>query len=231
MIKYNLVNSLIGNVYPFFLSNNKLATDPSYYLYQVVSPKLSPDLIPYISLKKISEKTKVGSPNEFYGHENDVISTCLGNKDKAKDRSVSYLKSILWRDSPIIDSPTSQDGFPLIEMENGNNIQKSLIIGLRDSIRWKNYKYQDGFYIDILWNQNSFMLFKICGEKSRKEVWIEPVGLYSNMDPGMTNPLSIDLEAVDYPRDRWNLEDKNKISEMNRVLKKLEWESFNRKMK
>lgn len=228
MIKYNLVNSLIGNVYPFFLNNNKLSTDPSYYLYQVVSPKLSPDLIPYISLKKISEKTKLGSQAEYYGKGNDVISICLGNKEKTRDKEVSYLKSLLWRENPIIDLP-EDDEFPLIEMENGNNIQKAIIIGLRDSIRWKNYKFQEGYYVDILWGQNTFMLFKICGEKGKQEIWFEPFGLYSNLDPGMFNPLPVNLETIDYPKDRWNIGDKNKASEMNRSLKKLEWESFNKR--
>ena len=225
MIKYNLVNSLIGNIYPFFLSNNKLYTDPSYYLYKVISPCLSPDLVPYISLEKISEKTRIGSQNEYYGKNSDIISMCLGNKEKTKERGVSYLKSILWRDNPIIDSPKDEDNFPLIEMENGNNIQKSIIIGLRDSLRWKNYKFQEGSYVDILWGQDTFMLFKFCGDKNKQELWIEPVGLYSNLDPGMKNPFSIDLNSVDYPKEKWNVGDK---SEINRVLKKLEWESFNR---
>ena len=69
------------------------------------------------------------------------------------------------------------------------------------------------------------MLFKFCGDKNKQELWIEPVGLYSNLDPGMKNPFSIDLNSVDYPKEKWNVGDK---SEINRVLKKLEWESFNR---
>lgn len=228
MIKYNLTNSLIGNVYPFFLNNTRLDVDgPSYYLYQVTTPGLSPDMIPYISLKKISERTRVGSPNEYYGKELDIIGMCIGNKDKAKERAIPYLKSILWKENPIIDLPEG-DGFPLIEMENGNNIQKAIIIGLRDSLRWKKYNFSAGFYIDILWGQNTFMLFKICGEKGKREIWIEPVGLYSNLDPNMSNPLPIDLANIDYPQDRWDISDKNKISELNRVIKKLEWESFSK---
>lgn len=232
MIKYNLTNSLIGNIYPFFLGNSKLTTsDASYYLYQVVSPKLSPDLIPYISLNKISEKTKIGAQGEFYGQGLDIISACLGNRDKVREKAVSYLKSILWRENPVIDRAEG-DNFPLIEMENGNNIQKSIIIGLRDSIRWKNYKFQEGNYIDILWGPDTFMLFKIIGgEKGKSEIGIEPVGLYKNLDPEMKNPLPIDLSSVDYPLDRWSISEKNKASEMNRVIKKLEWESFNRRIR
>lgn len=225
MIKYNLVNSMIGNVYPFFLSNSKMREDPSYYLYRIVSPSLSEDLIPYISLEKISEKTKVGNQSEFYGQDSDIISMCLGNRDKVQEKSIEFLKSILWRDNPVIESNGVK--FPLIKMENGNNIQKSIIIGLRDSIRWKNYKFQSGFYVDILWTADTFMLFRL--HSSKDEVWIEPVGLYKNTDPGMKSPIKIDLEKVDYPHEKWSTS-KGKISELNRALKKLEWESFNRKL-
>lgn len=229
MIKYNLVNSMIGNVYPFFLSN-KINTDHSYYLYQVVSPKLSSDLIPYISLSKISERTKTNSSNEHYGSGIDIISACLGigNKNKTKERAVSYLKSVLWKENPIIDLPEDY-GFPLIEMESGNNIQKSIVIGLRDSLRWKNYRFQEGNFIDILWGTDTFMVFKIKEDKEKQEIWLEPIGLYNNMDPNMKNPLPVDLGSIEYPKERWSVSDKSKISELNRVLKKLDWESFSRK--
>lgn len=222
MIKYNLVNSFIGNVYPFFLSNNKLTMDPSYYLYQIVSPKLSPDLIPYISLEKISEKTKVGDSQEPYGQGSDIISACLGGRDKSKGKEVSFVKNILWKDNPIIDDNGTE--FPLIEMENGNNIQKSIVIGLRDSIRWKTYKFQPGFFVDILWDTDKYMIFKFCGDK--QNIWMEPVGLYSNMDPGQKNPIQVDLMTIDYPSDKWSISDKNKASEINRVIKKMEWRAL-----
>lgn len=234
MIKYNVTNSMIGNIYPIFLSNNKLVEDPSYYLYRIVSPGLSPDLIPYISLEKISERTKIGNPKEFCDSQKkkairehlDVISMCLGSREGLEEKAVEFLQGILWRDKPVIDD--GFPGFPLIEMENGNNIQKSVIIGLRDTMRWKYYKLYPGNYVDILWTAKTYAVFKLCGEKGKEEVWIEPVGLYSNTDPNMKNPLPVNLESLDYPTDRWSIT-KGKLSELNRALKKLEWESFNRK--
>lgn len=233
MIKYNLTNSMIGNIYPIFLSNNKLVEDPSYYLYRIISPGLSPDLIPYISLEKIGERTKIGNPKEFCDSQKkkvvehlDVISMCLGGREDLEEKAVPFLQNLLWRDKPVIDN--GFPGFPLIEMENGNNIQKSIIIGLRDALRWKTYKLFLGNYVDILWTANTYVVFKLNGEKGKPEVWIEPVGVYKNTDPGMKNPLPVDLNSLDYPTDRWSTE-KGKLSELNRALKRLEWESFNRK--
>lgn len=233
MIEYSLTNSMIGNIYPIFLNNNKLIEDPSYYLYRIISPSLSPDFIPYISLEKIGEKTKNGSnPKEFCDSPKkktiehlDVISMCLGSREDLKDKAVPFLQNILWRDKPVIDNAFPK--FPLIEMENGNNIQKALIIGLRDALRWKTYKLHPGNYVDILWTASTYAVFRLCGEKGKPEVWIEPVGVYRNTDPGMKNPLPVDLNSLGYPTDKWSSE-KGKLSELNRGLKKLEWESFNR---
>lgn len=221
MVKYNLVNSMIGNVYPFFLSN--LTPNDSYYLYRIYSPKLSDNYIPYISLEKISEKVK----NEPYGHGSDIFSILLGKK-KIESKSLNYLEELLKKENPVIKGNELE--FPFIEMENGNNLQKSIIIGLRDSIRWKLYKFTTGRFIDVLWTPSKFVLFEIKGDKkdNPETIWIEPVGIYSNDDVNLENPIeSINLESIDYPRMTWS--GKNKASDLNRILKKLEWESFNRK--
>ena len=226
MIKLNTVNSLLGNVYPFFLSNNNLTTDPSYYLYQVVTPGLSEDLIPYVSLHKVSEKTKTGSPKEPFGHGDiDIINAALGGKGKGGDKAIQYIKSFFYKNEPIIDHPEKPTDFPLIEMENGNSIQKTLIIRLREALRWNNYNLLPGHYVDVLWGKNIFMIFKLEGTKT--EVWLSPVSLYSNLDPGQKNPLSIDLEKINYPKDHWKLDEKsNKIPALTQAIKKLELASF-----
>lgn len=221
MVKYNLVNSMIGNVYPFFLSNQ--CPNESYYLYKIYSPKLSPDCIPYISLEKVSEKTK----NEPYGHGSDVISILTGKKG-IEEKSVNFLlENILKKENPVIDKNGQE--FPLIEMENGNNLQKSIIIGLRDAIRWKLYKFTTGRFVDILWTPTQFVLFEVKGddEKNPETIWLEPVGVYNNSDVNLEHPLDVNLGKLDYPKTAWS--GKNKASDLNRVLKKMEWESFNRK--
>lgn len=219
MLKYNLVNSMIGEVYPFFL-NNQSPSD-SYYLYRIFSPKLSKDCIPYISLEKISEKTK----NEPYGHGSDILSICTGSKKNIESKGIEYLNEyILKKECPVIEKNGQE--FPLIEMENGNGIQKSIIIGLRDSLRWKSYKFVSGRFVDILWTPKQFILFEIKEDKKNDSIWMEPVGVYNNIDANLTNPLNVDLSKIDYPKTCWS--GKTKASELNRVIKKLEWESFGR---
>lgn len=218
MITYNIVNSMIGNVYPFYLSNQTL--QDSYYLYRIYSPKLSPNCIPYFSLEKISEKTK----NEPYGHGSDVISVLTGKK-KIEGKSVKFLiENYLKKENPVIDKNGLE--FPLIEMENGNNLQKSVIIGLRDSIRWKFYKFNEGRFVDVLWTPSQFILFTVKEDSTKDSIWLEPVGVYNNMDVNMENPIEVDLSKIDYTKTIFS--GKNKASDLNRVLKKMEWESFNR---
>lgn len=230
MIKYNLFNSMIGNHYPFFLGNNKLMEDANYYLYRVISPSLSEDLVPYISMEKISEKTRTNEPN---GNGVDVITACLVNnkeKEVSTEKVINFLKGILWKDNPIIDGNGSK--FPLIEMENGNNIQKSIVIGLRDSLRKKYYKYHKGAYIDILWTPTTYVVFKIyIASASGKEdkASIKPVAIYKNTDVEMKNPLPESLlDTIDYPHESWDIHGKT-MSDFNQAIKKLEWASFNRK--
>ena len=230
MIKYNLFNSMIGNYYPFFLGNSRMMEDTNYYLYKIISPSLSEDLVPYISMEKISEKTRQNDPN---GNGLDVILACLvNNKDKEinVEKSVNFLKGILWKDNPIVDSNGYK--FPLIEMENGNNIQKSIVIGLRDSLRKKYYKYHSGSYIDVLWTPTTYVVFKInisASKDKEEKASIHPVAIYKNTDVAMKNPLPEELiSTIDYPRESWEIHGKT-VSEFNQIIKKLEWASFNRK--
>lgn len=220
MIKFNLTNSMIGNRYPFFLNNQRL--QDSYYLYEICSPSLSPDCVPYLSLHKISERTRESG----LGSDSDILYHIVGARDNHK--ATDLMKDVLRKDNPVIDNAAGRK-FPLIEMENGNNIQKSLIIGLRDSLRWKTYKFYPERFVDILWTPTQFMVFQIKGDPGRGDdvqVWIEPVALYQNDDTELKNPKTIDPKRIKYPLERWS--GKNKASEMNRALKKLEWESFGR---
>lgn len=213
---------MIGNYYPFFLSNLKL--NESYCLYEIFSPSLSPNLIPYFSLEKISEKTKYG-PNE----ENsiNIISQCLGETPISASREKEFVFDILKKEGPTIVKE-NDNGFPLIEMMNSNIIQKTLIINLRDSLRWRTYRFIPDRYVDILWTPTKFVVFKIKeDEKVNDTIYLEPVGMYENTDVNLENPLKVDLTKIEAPKVKFT--GKGKASDLNRLIKRLEWNSFDRK--
>ena len=232
--KYNLTNSMLGKIYPFFLSNNSKIRE-NFYLYQITSPGLSSSYIPYISLKKVGERSE--DPKfPYLGKDSDIISICRGgnnNKSRMEDiekDNFKFISNILKKDEPLIDR-NGDDYFPLIEMENGNNIQKSLIINLREMLRWKTYKFNPGNYVDILWTPDKFMLYKFSESEDNKYLEMCPVGLYSNLDPAMTEPINSD-DIISAPKYRWSLENNpKKYNEINYTIKKLEWESFTRRIK
>ena len=219
MLKYCVNNSLIGNCYPFFLSNYNLS-DSSYYLYRIISPSLSPDCIPYISLEKVSEKTK----NEPHEKGVDIISVCVGKKVNGS-KAGEFVQSLLKREevSNVVENNTK---FPLIEMINSNSPQKILIVGLRDILRWKIYRFLPGRFIDVLWTPTKFVVFKIIAV-DQEAIGIEPVAVYNNNDVTLSNPLNVDLTKIDYPKEKFS--GKSKASDLNRTLKRIEWGSFERR--
>ena len=221
MLKLCVNNSLIGSCYPFFLSNNELS-ESSYYLYRIYSPSLSPELIPYISLEKISEKTRSNEPHEKGA---DLISVCLG-KRASNEKACEFVQSILKREEEIVIKANTSNKFPLIEMANTNSPQKSLIVGLRDALRWRIYRFIPGRFIDVLWTPTKFVVFKINAEE-QDAISLEPVAVYDNNDVNLTNPLNVNLNTIDYPKEKFS--GKGKASDLNRLLKRLEWNSFERR--
>lgn len=211
---------MLWKIYPFFLTNNSEKMMNNYYLYQITSPSLSPACIPYISLKKVGEKVK---NKGFTGADGDVISMCRDSKENAAMENVKFMENILKRDEPIIES--NGKGFPLIEMESGNNIQKSMIVHLRDGLRRKYYKYYPGVYVDLLWTPTKFVIFKQVVEGDDNV--LVPVSIHDNIDASLNNPLDIDLNELNLPKIKWK-KDSNKVNEINYYLKRLEWEAFNR---
>lgn len=243
MTVYN-VNNLLGNYYPFFLNNYDL-TD-LHYLYQVYSPGLSNELVPYFSLKKVSEKTRRGIP---CGDNLDILTVCtsdttieaisaLINKDKdksAKNLSIktkvsptAFLKELLKKEENLVVIDGDYKCFPKIELkEDGglNSLQKLLLINLRDTLRWKNYRFYPNRFLDVLWTKTEFVVFKICGDKDY--MWLEPTAAYKNNDVMLTNPLDVDLSTIDCSSYKWE-KSAIKASDLNRLIKKLEWLSFDR---
>ena len=218
MNKMNLSGSMLGYTYPFFLNNSNLST--AYYQYDIYSPAISEDCIPYISLTKVNEKTK----NNPSGNDSDIISVCLGSKKNIEEEATNYIADILKKEDVVIER--NGTGFPWIEMKEGLNVQRSVIISLRDSLRWKNYRFAADHYIDVLWTPTEFVVFKICGND--KEIWLEPQAVYKNSDVKLQNSLDVDLSKIEYPKEKFSKES-SKISEINRMIKKMEWNSFERK--
>lgn len=203
-------NNLIGKVYPFFLDNNKLS---SYYLYQIVSPKLSSDLIPFFTITKISERTEKGEP---YGSDDNIISVINQNKKMSANDNRAFVEDLLKKDVPYVEP--NEKNFPLIELESGINLQKSLIVSLRDLLRWNKYKFAEGKKIDVLVAPDKFL---ICNIRTNNDtIWLEPENLYSVMDPNMSNPLDLSINKVSVSSITKKFSGKNRISELNRADRK-----------
>jgi hypothetical protein len=214
----NLTGTMIGYQYSFFLNNANLPE--AYYLYQITTPGLDEHLTPYISLTKISEKTKT----EPYGKDSDILSMCLGSKKGVTpEAGKELLESILKKEGTVVKE--NGDKFPLATMVPGNNMQRAIIIGLRDALRWKNYKFVPGRYVDLLWTSKDFILLKICGD--RDALWFEHVAAYRINDVNLENPLKVDWTRINYPKEKFT--GTSKASDINRTLKRLEWGSFERR--
>lgn len=220
--RYNLKDSMLGRQIPMFTNNLKPTSN--YYLYQLVSPSLSPSQIPYFGLTKISERLWQGS--ELSGHENDVISVILGKKVPVSDKlSHELICDIMSKEDVEIDMPKDRYGFPLIEMGRTNNPQKLFIISLRDKLRWKTYRFVPGAFVDVLWGPDTYVVYPIVGTDSEISLG-DPIGHYKTSDPEMKEPLDIPAEAMKYPKDKFS--GKTKISAFNWMIKRLEWNSFDR---
>ena len=215
---FNLTGTFIGYQYPFFLGNTRLSD--SYYLYQITTPALNSDLVPYLSMTKISEKTK----SEPYGKGSDIISVCTGLKKNIEEVSVKYLKAVTKKEDTEVVGNGKE--FPWVTMTLGNNLQKTIIVNLRDALRWRNYKFTPGHYVDLLWTSKDFLVFKICGD-GKDSIWLEPEAAYRNSDVEMERQVTVDWTRINYPKEKFT--GFAKASDLNRTLKRLEWSSFERR--
>lgn len=213
------VDCMLGVGYPFFLNNSNLKS--SYYYYEIYSPGLSDGLTPYLSLQKTNERIV----SEPHGHGSDILAMCLGTKKDITTAGTALVEDILSnRDTTVIEKGRE---FPWFEMTEGSDLQKALIIGLRDALRWKLYRFQSGRQLDLLYSQTEYVVFNIWGDDGDNYFWFEPVGVYKLNDVEQKNPLNVKLHNLEYPKG--NFERKpGKISEINRMLKALEWKSFKR---
>jgi hypothetical protein len=215
---YNLTGTLIGYQYPFFLGNTKLSD--SYYLYQITTPALSPNTVPYLSMTKISEKTK----SDPSGKGSDILSVCLGSRKNIQETGVKFMQTVVKKEETSVVGNGKE--FPWVEMTLGNNLQKTMIVCLRDALRWKAYKFTPGHYIDLLWTIKDFLVFKIVGD-GKDSIWLEPVSAYRNTDVEMKNPIPVDWTRINFPKEHFT--GFAKASDLNRTLKRLEWGCFDRR--
>lgn len=212
-------NCMLGMGYPFFLNNSRLKD--SYYYYEIYSPGLAEDLTPYLSLIKTGEKT-ISEPKE---HGSDILAICIGSKKDIVNTGKQFVENIFMNRDTVVEENGRE--FPLFEMREGNDLQKALIIGLRDSLRWKLYRFQAGRQLDLLYSPSEYVVFNICGDEDDTQIWFEPVAVYKLGDMEQRNPLKVDLTKLEYPREHFEKK-AGKVSEINRMLKALEWKSFKR---
>lgn len=221
MEKFCLTNSLIGDYFNFYLSNTD--SDESRgrggcLTYQMISPGLAEDHTPLIGLYLVSSTGDEGSKN--------LLTFLVKPRDRkagmTMDEAKIYLEEMLNREDPEVQMYKDYL-MPMVKMKQDAGIQKSMIINLRDAIRWRRYRFQAGAWIDILWTGNRYAIFDIVGDDN--EVWLEPRGLYNSSDPGRINNLGIKT-INNWPREKFS--GKNKASDMNRAIKKFEWGAFPR---
>lgn len=210
--------NLIGRQIPFFLNNINL-TD-SFYLYQVFTPGVDDNYNPYVSITKTVEKSKNNTTSK--GKDIDLISSIIYPKNLVDP--VAYVSEMLKKEGVEI-VPGEKDGdFPVIHTLSGNNPQKALIIGLRNNLRWKNYRLFPGRYVDILWTPTKYVVCKIM--ENEKYIWLEPQGVYKNTDLMQQNPLDIHLTTREL---NVRVEKSPKVvNDLMYSIRGLEWTSFDR---
>lgn len=243
------MDSLYGKVYPFYLENNRLS---NYLAYQVVSPGVDYLVRPYLSLKLVSEnlpfnskKDKIPTVQELMIYKFDdlkIFKYCIKDNESAEgvdldNSAMESMEEMLKKFKPmkILGQVSADSDLYLYQETSGefprfsfnkytNDPQKSVIIYLRNSIRWTKYKFAPGSLIDVLWTPEKFVVFKIEGTDT--EMWLTPQAMYKLTDFDLKNPMSV--KDLAFTREKFS-RDKTKISEFNNAIKLLEWKSFERK--
>lgn len=168
----------IGDKICFWLRNqNKKLID--FYLYEIISPALSSDCLPFISLIKVNEKTTPGI--YFTGEDTDIFSWVFGDEDRRGivNKSIKYLDKVL-KDSYIEESNLGPYSFPFIEIEKDpDEVLIDLIIKLRYTIRRKYYDFSDGSLVDLYLPKKNFILRIGSNEE---EIWLNPICSYNKQD-------------------------------------------------
>jgi hypothetical protein len=223
-------NCMIGRYVPFFLTNGANSI-PQYYLYAIDSPGLSKNLYPYITLKKIGERTNPHSYPSSGG--NDILRLFVPEEEAGSRKRMDWcVVLVLFELFKKFNVTIEKNGrnFPLIEYKGDTHIQKTLVTGLRSLLRFNNYKLSHGKVLDILWTADEYVVFDIKNY-NKNVISLEPKAVYEITDVNRENPLNVDLSKFNYFEGRRiQLEDGWKITkELDDEIKKLELYSFDRR--
>lgn len=220
---------ILGNYYPFFINNGGRLGDAGY-LYQVSSPCLDTKCRPVVNLEKVAEITRKDDPHAKEDFSDMMSSQLMAIilKNFNHPGAISHFKSLMSKDDPeIIDlGPTKMPGIILDNEEEEDNqaLIRSMIVNLRDDVRWRNYRFYAGRLIDIFWNKTSFITAEL--KSDGEEIWLEPKNMYALNDLHLAHPKSISNNLHGWKTEKFS--GKNKISDLNRYIKRLEWRSFDR---
>ena len=190
---------MIGKAFPFFMSNKNLGD--AGYVYQVSSPSYNKMTFrPYITLTKVCDRTFSEKGEKIVSRENDVLFATLDDqyKESLKDESgvidrskvnwVGQVKRLINSRGTRVIQNSQRNGFPLVEITTVDlDIQKNLILNLRNNFRWRRYKFGEGECVDILYTPDTFAVYKL--EESEDKYSLKPVGLYKNTDVALKNNL------------------------------------------
>ena len=214
-------NNFLGREYTFYLSNYNLPND-SFYLYRLYSPGLIKETTtPLFSLEKIGERTK---PGQGYDQDRDLLSYVMGGKEGIDQKGIEWVKNAVRDENAVVLNGGTK--FPRLPLEFTRDNQKNLVCSLRDTIRWKYYRFFVGRKVDILWTPTEFVVFEFNGDDTN--LWLEPRGVYKNNDYLMQNPLPVDLKTIKCDGFRW---EKGKTSDINQTIRRIEWNSFDSKFR
>jgi len=212
--------TFIGNAYPFYIGNSKLGS--SWYVYQVYSPRLNEDLeTPMISLCKVSECT---TEHQFCANEKgmcdlDLVATILRSKKDITTNAPKFIKDTVSRIDESVEVVSREFEFPEIKL---NPLAvRTILLGLRDGIRWSTYRFVPGCKVDVISSPTQFTVFQIIGEGD--SVKLEPESTYDMKDYMMTSPKPVS-NNINYPKDRYS--GSKRASDLNRNIRAMEWRNI-----
>lgn len=241
--------TMMGKEFTFFLGNEQFGE--SYYSYQIYSPGLSDDHKLIVSLAKVTERVPVKEVSDKnkkgeihvsttlpHGKDVDLLSFLTGAIPAKWDakKQLNYFKNLLNRgDEETIEvvAPINKNkDFPGIKADiydKYNNNQRTLIINLRDNLRWRFYSFEPGKKFDLLYSTTEFVVVELKEDANTKEYYLEPIAVYKNTDVDMKNPLKVDLDNLELSGLRWTTDKAKEKRNINKSLKIYESNSFTRK--
>ena len=210
------------SVVPFFITNpNTPEIGTPFYLYQVYSPCINEDNEFMKSLQLVGERTRKNDPhsteNKGLNKNQDAILKVMF-KGEMKDALDNLKNNILRVGNSRLEGRKYK--MPMWK-EDDNNILRSLIVGIRDTVRWNEYRFNVGCLVDILLSPTEFGIYELV-EAGNDKLKFEHKATYSCNDPGMTKPLENNAFQIKETFD--NVPTRPSI--INRTIRSLEWKAL-----